>query len=275
MQKILRSSTLLLLLVATFCLTAAAQQVIKLQRFRKALWKIHVTVKGKEGDFLFDTGGGVTLLTKEFAQGMDCKFWGRSTGYNMFGKRGDGPHCDDVQLDANGVKLTPVNVGIIDFDDQFPGDRSPDGLLSLDAFDGKAITIDQKSATLTIETSASIAKRVRSMKEFPLRVARECSGRCLAAYLGVKTNDGMSWLNIDTGAGGVSLISTEYARTFGLDPDKKQQIIDFPISNDTTINGPVMIADMIMDGNLGQPFLSQFVITIDLAHGRVWLKQQT
>jgi len=25
-----------------------------------------------------------------------------------------------------------------------------------------------------------------------------------------------------------------------------------------------------MDGNLGQPFMSQYVITMDLARGRVW-----
>ena len=61
-------------------------QVIKLQRFRKALWKVHVIVKGKPGDFLLDTGGGVTLLTDEFSKGIDCKFWGRNTGYNMFAR---------------------------------------------------------------------------------------------------------------------------------------------------------------------------------------------
>jgi hypothetical protein len=27
-------------------------QTIKLERFRKALWKVHLTVKGKPGDFL-------------------------------------------------------------------------------------------------------------------------------------------------------------------------------------------------------------------------------
>jgi len=28
---------------------------------------------------------------------------------------------------------------------------------------------------------------------------------------------------------------------------------------------------MIMDGNLGQPFMSQYVITFDLANGRMWI----
>ena len=269
----IRSRHILTFLFLFFIFNSGAlpQQVIKLDRFRKALWKVHVTVKGKEGDFLFDTGGGVTLLDKEFAQNLKCKFWGRNTGYNMFGKKAEGPHCDDVQLSAYGTMLSPVNVGIMDFDGQFPGDKKPDGLLSLDAFDGKVITIDQKAATLTIETDRSLKKRVRSMKELPFRLSRECSARCLSAFLGIKTADGMTWLNVDTGAGGVSLISKEYARSFGLDPDKKEQTINFPLPNGVTIGGPVMVTDMIMDGNLGQPFLSQYVVTLDLRVGRLWI----
>lgn len=254
--------------------TSSVPQIIKLQRFRKALWKVHVTVKGKEGDFLFDTGGGMTHVTKEFADGLECRFWGRTTGYNMFGHRAGGPHCDEVQIDAGGVGLIPVSVGFLDFGDQFAGDKTPDGLLALDAFDGKAITIDQKEATVTIETPASLAKRVRSMQEFPLRVARECSGRCLSAFLGVKTPDGMTWLNIDTGAGGVSLFSKEYAPSFGLDPDKKEQSIDFALNRDVRIGGQAMIADMIMDGNLGQPFLSKYIVTIDLKNSRIWFGER-
>lgn len=250
---------------------AAGPQVIELQRFRKALWKMHVTVKGKEGDFLFDTGGGITLITEEFSNGIDCRYWGRNTGYNMFGKRGDGPHCDNVPIAAGSVSLTPVNIGKINFEGMFPGDKAPDGLLSLDAFDGKVITIDQQAAAVTIETEKSLKKRVRSMKEFPFRLARECSGRCLSAFLGVNTPDGMTWMNVDTGAGGVSIIAKEYAPIFGLDVEKKGQELNFQLSPGIVIGGPVMVADMIMDGNLGQPFLSRHVITLDLARGRMWI----
>ena len=263
--------TAILFLISTAAVQAEGPQVIKLQRFRKALWKVHVTLKGKEGDFLFDTGGGVTLVTEEFSKGIDCRFWGRSTGYNMFGKKAEGPHCDDVPISAGNVPLTPVNIGKMDFNGKFPGDRDPDGLLSLDAFERKAITIDQKAATLTLETDKSLKKRVRSMAEYPFRLARECSGRCLSAFLGVKTPDGMTWLNIDTGAGGVSLISKEYAPTFGLDPEKKEQQLNFKMSPRVTIGGPVMVTEMIMDGNLGQPFLAQYVVTLDLKNGRIWI----
>jgi len=258
-------------LVSAKTKVVAQPQVIKLQRFRKALWKMHVTVKGKPGDFLFDTGGGNTLLTDDYLKGIDCKFWGRTTGYNMFGKRNEGPHCDNVQIMAGDVALTPVSIGTIDFGDQFPGDKKPDGLLSLDAFDGKAITLDQTAATLTIETSQSLRRRTRTMKELPFRVSRECSARCLSAFLGVPTSAGMTWLILDSGAGGVSLIAKDYAKVFGLDPNAKEQRLKFEAAPGVPIDSPVLVTDMIMDGNLGQPFMSQYVITFDLANGRLWV----
>jgi hypothetical protein len=264
---------LLFPLIAAAAKASEKPQVIKLQRFRKALWKVHVTVKGKPGDFLLDTGGGVTLLAEEFSKGIDCKFWGRNTGYNMFGKKIEGPHCDNVQINAGDVALTPVNVGKIDFGDQFSGDKKPDGLLSLDAFDGKAFTLDQAAGTLTIETNASLAKRTKGMKELPFRISRECSARCLSAFIGVPTTEGMTWLILDSGAGGVSLISKDHARLFGLDPESKEQRLKYEVAPGVLVDSPVVVTDMIMDGNLGQPFMSQYLMTFDLAKGRLWMKK--
>ncbi len=269
-MKIIHRSTTVIVVSLLAIASAGAQQTIKLERFRKALWKVHVTLNGKPGAFLFDTGGGATHVTEEFSKGLDCKFWGRITGYNMFGHKGDGPHCDDLELRAGSIELSRINVAKLDFKGQFPGDEDPDGLLALDAFDGKAITIDQRAATLTVETPASLKRRTSKMTEMPFRMARECSGRCLSAFLGVRVAAGMTWLNMDTGAGGVSLIARDQATVFGLDPGKKEQQLNVEAAPGVVIDGPVMIADMIMDGNLGQPFLSKYVITLDLKNGRCW-----
>jgi hypothetical protein len=80
----------------------------------------------------------------------------------------------------------------------------------------------------------------------------------------------MTWLILDSGAGGVSLISKDHAAIFGLDANRKEQQLKFEAAPGIAIDSPVMLADMIMDGNLGQPFMSQYVITLDLAHGRMW-----
>jgi hypothetical protein len=251
--------------------TAEKPQVIKLERFRKALWTVRVSVNGKTGDFLFDTGGGQTLVTDAFAAGLACRFVGRTTGYNMFGDRSDTPHCNEVQIRAGDVLLSRVSISKHDFGDQFPGAEAPDGLLSLDAFDGKAITLDQTARTLTIETTGSLAQRTRTMKELPLRVVRECSARCLSVFLGVPTKEGMTWLVLDSGAGGVSLISKEYAKAFALDPAAKEQQLKFEVAPGVPVDSPVIVTDMIMDGNLGQPFMSRYVITFDLARSRMWI----
>lgn len=274
MKRYLILTALILVLIhIPSAISGSAQepQVIKLDRFRKALWKVNVTVMGKTGDFLFDTGGGITLLATEFSKEIDCTFGGRFTGYNMFGKKGGGPYCSDVQLSSRGVALTPVNVGRMSLDGYFPGDKAPDGLLSLDSFDGKVITIDQRAGTITLETEKSLKKRIKTMKEYPMRIARECSGRCLSAFLGVKTSGGMTWLNIDTGAGGVSIFSKEYAPLFGLGDAEKGQEVSYAIDENIRITGPAMVTEMIMDGNLGQPFLAKYVLTLDLKAGRLWL----
>jgi len=273
----LTASLAILLLFLPTALSAKTKatdrpQVIKLQRFRKALWKVHVTVKGKTGDFLLDTGGGNTLLTEAFSKGIECEFWGRTTGFNMFGKKSEGPHCDNVQIMAGDASLTPVNIGKIDFEGQFPSDVAPDGLLSLDAFDGKAITLDQKAGTLTIETPKSLLTRTKTMREVPFRISRECSARCLSVFLGVPTPKGMTWLILDSGAGGVSLISKDHAALFGLNPNAKEQRLKFEAAPGVPIDSPVLVTDMIMDGNLGQPFMSQYVMTFDLAHGHLWIR---
>ena len=257
--------------IASAQTNVAQPQVIRLQRFRKALWTVRLSVAGTSGDFLFDTGGGNTMVTEEFSSRLKCDFWGRTTGYNMFGKRNDGPHCDDVRLNAGTVALTPVNVAKIDFGQQFEGDKTPDGLLSLDAFDGKAITIDQVAGTLTIETDQSLTRRSSNMREVPFRVSRECSARCLSVFIAVPTSRGMTWFILDSGAGGVSLVSKDYADVFGLDPARKEKRLQHDIAPGVHVDSPVVVTDLIMDGNLGQPFMSQYVLTLDLRSGRCWI----
>jgi hypothetical protein len=81
----------------------------------------------------------------------------------------------------------------------------------------------------------------------------------------------MTWLTLDSGAGGVSLIDRKLAPSFGLQPDAKDQRLKYQVARGVMVDSPVMIADMIMDGNLGQPFMSQYVITFDLAQNRMWI----
>ncbi|HVF18379.1 MAG TPA: hypothetical protein VNA21_15765, partial [Steroidobacteraceae bacterium] len=114
------------------------------------------------------------------------------------------------------------------------------------------------------------ARRTSSIRELPLRLYRECSARCLSAFL-VSTPSGTTWLILDSGAGGVSLIAKDQAQVFGLDPNAKDQQLKLDLAPGIVVDSPVLVTDMIMEGNLGQPFLSKHVITLDLNEARAWI----
>jgi len=71
---------------------AAAQPeaVLKLETYRKTI-ALHAAVNGHDGLFLLDTAGGLTLLSPSFAKAIGCTPWGRLSGFQMMGKRLDGP----------------------------------------------------------------------------------------------------------------------------------------------------------------------------------------
>ena len=56
-----------------------------------------------------------------------------------------------------------------------------------------------------------------------------------------------------------------------LDPEAKEPRLKYEVAPGLPIDSPVVVTEMIMDGNLGQPFMSQYVMTFDLAKGRLWI----
>jgi hypothetical protein len=70
------------------------------------------------------------------------------------------------------------------------------------------------------------------------------------------------------------LVSKHLAREFGLDPNAQgPQTATLQIAPGVSVTTDrAFTPDMILDGNLGMPFLSRHVVTIDLAAGRVWIK---
>lgn len=245
--------------------------VITLQRYHKALWTVRVTVNGRPANLLFDSGGGMTMLSTRFAARSGCRYWGRVSGFDMFGHRIDTPRCDGAEITIGALALHPSMVGRFDAGERLDGDDAPDGMLSLDAFEGRAITLDMGAGRIVVETPHSLAHRIADMREVPMKIGRQCSGHCVDVFVGIPVAPGMAWLTLDSGAGGVSLIASDYAPWFGLAEGDRPQRLRFAIAPGIDVDSPVLVADMAMDGNLGQPFLSRHLVTLDLAHGRMWM----
>ena len=148
------------------------------------------------------------------------------------------------------------------------------GSIALDLFAGKTITVDLPGRRLIIESPSSLQQRIAGARELPVLLSREVQGHALAVSMGVATASGMLWFELDTGNGGTLLVSRPYAALFGLDPAiEGPQQADFAVAAGLRASGAAFTPDMILDGNLGMPFLRDKVITLDLQSGRLWIAQ--
>jgi len=185
--------------------------------------------------------------------------------------------CTDVKVEVSGEAWNLPAAGVFDLMTLFPKDAQPvDGLLALDVFAGNAITIDFPRKLLIVESDATLRARTAQATEFPVRSSREVQGRAIAVSIGVPTQLGLVWMELDSGNGGTILVSKVYASLFGLDSDKDEpQQIDFPLAAGFRIRGTALVPDMIIDGNLGMPFLGGLVVTMDLPGARLWMSHGT
>ncbi|WP_188054031.1 hypothetical protein [Sphingosinithalassobacter sp. CS137] len=253
--------------------TVAEPQVLRLEPYRKGV-AARVRLDGVERLLVFDTAGGISVLAPEIARAAGCEPWGALVGHRMTGDRLTLPRCERVAIEWDGVRLEAPVAGVLDATSLMAVDAAPiDGLLALDVFDGQTITIDFAALSLIIETPESLAERVSGAIELPARLAREVGGRALAVYIDVPSARGSLAMELDSGNGGTILVSKPYAAALGLDPAAPgPQRGAFPIAEGVEARGVMFTPELVIDGNLGMPFLRDWAVTLDLARGRVWLK---
>lgn len=253
---------------------AAPVAVLKLEPYRKTV-ALRVEANGHKGLFTLDTAGGLTLVSPEFAKAAGCKPWGQIVGYRMTGDKLNSERCDDLRFSSSGRQLHVPTASVFDVTPLVAKSAEPiDGSLALDAFAGQTISIDFAGGTLTVESAASAASRVKGATAVPIHLLREIGGRALTVEVDVPTKDGALRFELDSGNGGTLLVSKAYAKYFGLDPEAQgPQDGTIPLVHGISAEGKVFTPDLIIDGNLGMPFLKAWVVTLDLARGRMWLKR--
>lgn len=246
---------------------------IPLQPYRKGV-AARVTINGHTGLFSLDTAGGITLVSPEFAKRIGCAPWGQIVGYQMTGNRLAMPRCERLSLEIAGHATTVPVAGVFDVAPLTAPDAAPiEGLLSLDAFAGQAISIDFAGGTLVVESPASLQARTATAREIPVRILREANGLALAVAVELQTRNGPVAFELDSGNGGTLLVSKPYAPLFGLDPAAEgPQQVDLEVAPGIRARGTGFTPDLTIDGNLGMPFLKDWILTLDLARGRAWLQ---
>jgi hypothetical protein len=234
---------------------------------------IQADVGGRPGLFLFDTGGGVTMLTPQAAEALGCTPWGQITGFRMRGDRIDALRCDRVAIGIGALRLTPPTVGVLDFTKLLPASAPRlDGMLALDALADRTITIDLAGRQLIVESAESLATRIQHSTEVVVRFSRDAAGLALSPMVAVETPRGRLWMEIDCGSDATVVVGKHAATALGLDSNVKgAQALTMALAGGVPVRTTATVRDLIMDGNIGVPVLESWVLTLDLARQRMWI----
>jgi hypothetical protein len=248
---------------------AAAPLRLPLESYRKGV-AARINVGGKQRLFQLDTAGGVTVISPALAKEIGCRPWGSVSGFHMTGTKITAPRCDGVTMRWGGKALTSPLVTVMEVGTP---DTPIDGLLALDAFAGQTITIDFAGRQLIVETSASVAKRVKDATRVPAHLAREIGGAALSVFIEAPTARGPLRLELDSGNGGTLLVSRPLLPSLGLkEQGDTPQHGSIDIAPGIKATGLIFSPDLVIDGNLGMPFLKDWLVTLDLKDVGVWFR---
>lgn len=198
----------------------------------------HILIVAKvnniEGKFIFDTGAGLNLLTKKFADKVkDLKETdGFYTGHRATGEAIDCNLWDSETLEIGSFISKKQKLTIIDM--EFP----VDGLISLLPFKENAITIDYKNKVLILETEKSLKELSQKGTTLPIQISDDAE-KTLGISTYIRVNDKLTLqMNLDSGAGfNVFRFSSRYMEKLGIDltkVEKKYRASDFKPSEGNT-----------------------------------------
>lgn len=121
---------------------------------------IKASVNGIPGNFVFDTGAGMNLLTKDFADKIDNL---EKTTHFYTGHRATGEAITSDLYQSEVLKIANFSIE----DEQFAVydiDFPLDGLISLTPLQQKAFTVNFEENKLVIESEESLRRRKENIK---------------------------------------------------------------------------------------------------------------
>lgn len=250
-----------------------------------SLKTVDVKVGAQTVPFLFDTGGGLTVVTPDVAKRLGCIPFGQVTGFRATGEKITEKRCGPVTLQI-GAYLTHGETGVFDLMGMIRGQverarkagkdvpmpPTLGGLIGLSSFQHQIITLDYAHDRIIVETPRSALIRTSSMQPVKARVASEASGS-VDVFLQARAQTGTLWLELDSGNNGPTLLAPHAIRQLGMAlPKGKRQSLDIDLIGLGKVPATVMRRPMIYDGQLGIALIDKLVVTIDLANGHAWAK---
>lgn len=255
---------------------------ITLEKYMSNLRTVKTQIGSDTFSFIFDTGGGLTIITPELADKMGCTPFGRITVFRMTGERIDVQRCGEVKFDVNGIPIL-IEATIFDIMSLLPKDWPKiGGLLSLDTFGNHTITLDLSRNRMIVETEDSLKDRITTMRPINMRVNHQTGGWGLDVFVEVEAPKGSLWFELDTGNMSEVFLAPHAIEQLGITvPTVDKGTIDSDSDVfETTLNieglKPLNVKarrqDLIYDGVLNAATIEKLVLTLDLSNGKMWAK---
>jgi hypothetical protein len=242
---------------------------IPLSTYIGPLRSMAVTVAGQARPFIFDTGGGETMVSPAIAAAIGCRPYGRAVGFRAGGDQIAFEYCDNVLLRFGDVAVAHERVGVFDLKAFLPADLPPaEGVVSLRSFRDRPVTIDLAKGSVTVETAATLAARIEGMRPLTIRVATGPTGAETTVYVGARMGGQRVWLLLDSGNGGPVLVAPHVAQGAGHREGDAEAAIEFDGLGPRRL--PVATRPMIYDGVLNAAFMRDWIVTLDLGSHRAW-----
>jgi hypothetical protein len=282
MRRLLRSTDRLVIRFAASLALALAvapalpavqgPAVLRLEPYVAGLMTLTVDVGGRPSRLIFDTAGGITLVTPQVAAEIGCRPFGRLTGFRHDGSPIHAERCGPLAV-AVGPLAAEREVAVFDLMALLGGAPPVDGIVGLDLFETTPVTIDLEAGEVVFETPASLAARTRDATRLEIRLARQAGGAALDLMVAAASPQGKLWFEWDSGNSGPVRVAPHAARQLGWELSAETPS---PRQLEIAGLGPVAIdalaKEMIYDGLLNNRFVRDFVWTLDLGRGELWAK---
>ena len=175
---------------------------------------IKASVNGIPGNFVFDTGAGMNLLTKDFADKIDSL---EKTTHFYTGHRATGEAITSDLYQSEVLKIADFSIE----DEQFAVydiDFPLDGLISLTPLQQKAFTVNFEENKLVIESEESLRRRKENIKfEMPLEINNDRNVKVSVGTI-VQLDSLELHVGLDSGAGfDVYRFNSRYMEALGID----------------------------------------------------------
>jgi predicted aspartyl protease len=254
----------------------APHVIVPLEHYAGRLKQTMVHIGDRTYPFLFDTGGGLTLISPELAAAIGCQPYGRMTGFRMSGEEVHFQQCGETQIAVNGLALTPA-VGVFDLMALLPEGLPPlFGVLSLHTFQDYPITLDLQTGELTVEAPESMLARVLQMEPMRVSIEREIEGRAVAMYVEAEAVQGKLLLLLDSGNLRGVVLAPHAFEQLGISPPPAGDRINVELlfRDIGAFDLEVEASSLRHDGAVGAEFMEGLVLLFDLPTGRLWAQRR-